>query len=100
MSNDIKVGDLVQVVRPTGCCGNGNSLGRTFVADRLGTRDRTYCMFCRDEPNDSATVVYGDDGICYERERLKRIPPYSQLEHFRTEESLRRDVKKTDELMR
>lgn len=94
MSEQIKVGDLVYVdkVMP---CGHGR-IGYTFTVTKIraSAAGGTRCTVCGTMRH-NLVVAERDDGtgrVC-EISRLKRIPPMSQLEHFRTEELLRRDVK-------
>lgn len=80
----IAVGDLVVVVRPRGCCGNTDAIGEVYRVSRLF--DRSKCACCG--------VFYGtfaaDEGgwMRADVSRLRRIPPLSELEGQRSEETL------------
>lgn len=92
MSEPIKVGDLVQVVKVNHCCGSDVNLGHIFVADHIqGGPNR--CASCGRRFANSVDVWSTGSDWSAEITRLKRIPPMSQLEHYRSEELLRRDVK-------
>ena len=74
--SDIKVGDLVIVVRVALCCGNAKSLGKIFktgehysgiaVCPRCGNKDPVNGFF---DANQYAV---------YETSRLKKIPPLTE----------------------
>lgn len=95
MSEPIKTGDLVQVVRPSFCTGGNDGLGHTFTAQAThASEEARLCNYCKTaHPSPGGAW---DGSTWWSIRRLKRIPPYDQLEHFRTEESLRRDVNTTD----
>ena len=93
MDKPISVGDLVQVVRPRlrACkCADGQAgltLGRVFVVSAI--RDNgTKCADCNVDLG-THRLAYGAGEGVYELERLKRIPPLSELETARTEETLK-----------
>lgn len=92
MSEPIKKGDLVMVVRWP-CC--GVVLGRIGVVRSFGVFDLSDCAHCGKETGVKGVRfarIEGRDSL-WPLPWVKRIPPYNQLEHFRTEELLRRDVK-------
>jgi hypothetical protein len=78
--SDIKVGDLVMVVRPTSCCGRpGKSMGRIFVVTVLdGGRRR--CLQCGQISD--GVIAGGDNVIPASVERLKRIDPPAEGDSF------------------
>ena len=88
MSEPIKVGDLVQVVRPTPC-GHNTVVGRVFVVKSISRGSSfNWCLSCghRWGPEDQAeSGAYFGASLW----RLKRIPPLSELEGQRTEEKLK-----------
>ncbi len=86
----IQVGDLVQVVRPTYCCGYDKNVGKVATVSRL-PRPTQRCPSCRHIATASDSVVLSDD-LCYERSRLKRIPPLSELEGERTQEAIKQPM--------
>ena len=85
--SDIKVGDLVMVVKSSLCCGSTDGIGETFVVRWLG-RPNGQCEACGNcRPTYGAdSVTNGDDG--YDLRRLKRIPPLSDLERVTDKEEL------------
>ena len=87
MSNDIKVGDLVQVVKPKACCGAVTEANGIVYEVRSISAHSWNCTFCGVyHQTDRAD---GGDGHSLEVYRLRRIPPLSELEGQRTEEGLR-----------
>jgi hypothetical protein len=91
MDKPISVGDLVMVVRPNPC-GCSHSVGNIFTVDHI-EGGPNYCASCGERFADVLDAWQDGLGWAARVVCLKRIPPYSQLEHFRTEELLRRDVK-------
>lgn len=92
----IAVGDLVQVVRPSGCPSCGcRALGRTFLVCAITTYSGgSYCNHCgRNLSDDVYTAAEDDSRRSYGLFRLKRIPPLSELEGERTEETLKQPHK-------
>ena len=87
----IAVGDLVQVIKP-GRCGCTKALGEIFVVAEVnrwaGWAD---CIVCGKTviPPNILRARDAADGTATELERLKRLPPLSELEGERTEEQLR-----------
>lgn len=82
MDKPISVGDLVAIVKPTPCCGDGRSLGEiwTVIPDEHRGAHAT-CVFCRQifEHSPATTVFINAGGFIF-RNRLKRIPPLADLE--------------------
>ena len=90
----IQVGDLVQVVRPSFCIGGNEGIGVTFIVERIDLDGGSRCSYCDKEHGDGhyyalSVVAKG----WWPLRRLKRIPPLSELEGQRPEESLRQPVK-------
>src|SRR5689334_9021055 len=81
----ISVGDLVQVVRPTPCCGQFSGRYPFF---RVGGIKSGYweCAICGEYRTANAAQV---EGVAYyaDLHRLKRIPPLSELEGQRSEDA-------------
>ena len=77
MSEPIKPGDLVQVVRPTLCCGRTDLLGLTFVAGEFcGIPGK--CGWCN--TGGLSGPKHPDKPFLYIDVRiLKRIPPFPEL---------------------
>jgi hypothetical protein len=86
VSEPIRNGDLVQIVRPSPCCGGGDSIGHVFEAREVGGT-HVRCAACgRRTMGPSA----GDaSGYYFPLTRLKRIPPLSELEGEKTQEDIR-----------
>ena len=72
MSNGIKAGDLVIVVRPSRCCSNTKTLGLTFVALDV-VHAPAYCCYCDRGGIFTQAVISGFDAI--DIDRLKKIDP-------------------------
>lgn len=78
MSEPIKVGDLVMVVRPTTCCGSTASVGHIDRVIGYPFTKTGFCGACRKEfPHGPDSAVTLSDGLCCFRSRLKRIAPPS-----------------------
>ena len=87
-NKQIKVGDLVQVARWP-CCGTWVGYTGKVTALKIDSR---CCKICRTDMGEDATYAYVDCGFnggLVVLGRLKRIPPLSELEGQRTEETLR-----------
>ena len=89
MSEPIKVGDMVVVVRGMPCCGHSTPMqGHIFRVAQIRERTMTRfpCLYCAAE-SDNPAALGGEKPVdlC----RLKRIPPLSELEGERTQEDLR-----------
>lgn len=80
MSEPIKVGDLVAVIRGNGChCSKDcdSWLGRIFVVESLGKLE-TKCYYCRAPFGVRPVANTGQFSL--QLNRLKRIPPLDELE--------------------
>ena len=87
MSEPIRVGDLVQVVRPIPCCGNlGASFGAIFRVTKIKCAPFTYCGECK-KCIDNVVCVEGWHALVT-ASRVKRIPPLSELESEQRKEEL------------
>lgn len=87
MSEPIKVGDLVMVLR--GCCVNRD----TFIGEIRRVDDRFTsggrCFQCgADYSGEPGAVLDGIDVTTFHVSWLKRIPPLSELESEKTKEEL------------
>ena len=94
MSEPIKVGDLVVVVRPSICPeAKRHHLGHVFTVARLGEAAMLtpypWCIHCG-RAHDVIGLFAWDDllGGAFSLLRLKRIPPLSELEGEKREEEL------------
>ena len=82
MSEPIKVGDLVVVIR-AGCM--DANVGFVFTVTRIQEYDGAVCASCK-KHHGTGRKVYHDDqpaqtkGRWFSESRLKRIPPLSELE--------------------
>ena len=84
MSEPIKVGDLVAVVKPSVCCGNTNRVGYVFAVRKIDPAPG-WCLYC----HSTLPSEYGSDEGWYSGTRLKRIPPLSELEGQPTQEDIK-----------
>lgn len=92
MSEPIKAGDLVMVVRegmpcPAKCRLATNTLGRIFRVARVATIN----LVCNGCGIDKGTdvVAFPDSGTgVYRLPRLKRIPPLGELDDVKREEEI------------
>ena len=87
MSEPIKVGDLVQVVRPQ-ICGCNHSMGSIFIVDHI-EGGPNICSGCGRKFADVLDAWQKGAQWAAGVHSLKRIPPLSELEGQRTEETLR-----------
>lgn len=78
MSEPIKVGDLVQVVKPWPCCGRSACVGQIFtvgwISGGLLRRHGEGCTL-----KDGVSAQDPRDGLWVLLEMLKRIPPLDDL---------------------
>ena len=88
MSERIAVGDLVQVVRPTLCCGSTSTLGYIFRVDNFysGPQGPRFCCHRRVDEEVLARREKEYEG--WEISRLKRIPPLEELERETRKEEI------------
>lgn len=75
MSN-IKVGDLVMVVKPTPCCGDAGGCGTVFIVESF-ERDR---VFCTANLTWATVIVAIGESEEFDVERLVRMNPLSEPE--------------------
>ena len=86
MDKPIAVGDLVQVVRLSVCCGNGR-LGRIFTVAKLIDTSHISCTACGAKYHRINAVADERGSVGINITRLKRIPPMSELEGAQSEET-------------
>ena len=96
MSEPIKAGDLVMVVRPYCLCGTGIAIGRIFAVKRLKALPQVLCSQCKTiRPEVAAytggTVKSGAPEVIPVY-ALKRIPPLGELEGEQRKEELNRMI--------
>lgn len=87
MSEPIKVGDLVVVVRPQVCCGSTKRLGAIFTAEYI-TGGANYCANCETKFSNSVDAWQRGMEWSMPVDRLKRIPPLNELEGVDEKETL------------
>jgi hypothetical protein len=88
MSEPIKVGDLVVVVKPTPCCGNHGHIGTIFQVARLVHLEGR-CNWCGQVPPAEPGADWGkNDASGFSLITLKRIPPLDELERDQIVEEL------------
>lgn len=95
MSDAIKIGDLVQVVRAMPCCGETKltKLGFVFIVQSLGkTRTRTTCVNCGHQYAPGVPYAVAEDGNGSLTEILKKIDPPEQGDDLPTRADLPEDI--------
>jgi hypothetical protein len=82
--SDIKVGDLVMVVKPSACCGRLDFIGKTFIAleFKIGLSNCVYCGHREDRTN----IVGGE--FMFHIHRLIKIDPPALPESMEREKAL------------
>lgn len=90
--SDIKLGDLVMVVKPKACCGRSDGVGKLFVAGSAPFRTKSRCILCGAIWN-SVVVSRSEskDLRVTDLDRLKKIDPPAEGDSLPT----RRDLKVT-----
>jgi hypothetical protein len=91
MSNEIKVGDLVQVVKESPCAVGGmKSIGMIFrVADMGPCTDEVGCRWCGGVHYPAETLMATKKlGWRVAAYRLKRIPPLDELDDVKRDEEI------------
>lgn len=86
MDKPIKVGDLVMVVKATPCCGIYQTTHPVFRVSGF-EKDYFHCRFCGQGRKVLAANVADTFWLC-DVDRLKRIPPLSELEGERRDEEI------------
>ena len=78
----IQVGDMVMVVRGVTCCGSlTGSEGKIFAVTSIFTDTKGYiCDFCEAKNEQYAARGLPGTPRAIDLDRLKRIPPLSELE--------------------
>jgi hypothetical protein len=83
----IQVGDLVQLVRPCKYCGSTLGMGSIFTVESIITEEGD--MECCDAMDTGSAVRTSESEVDVPLWCLKRIPPLSELEGVRTEETIK-----------
>jgi hypothetical protein len=88
MSN-IKVGDLVMVVKPAPCCGNESFMGKVFFVTGNYIKKNGSCRYCSHFYQEAKVVagVFGDVGEMF-IERVIKIDPLSEPESITKDEEV------------
>lgn len=91
MDRPIQVGDLVVIVKESPCCASTNSLGIIFRVKAIRPRGvGSRCNGCKaTRPAETAVAESYSDHFVTDIDRLRRIPPLSELEGERTDEKLK-----------
>lgn len=88
MSEPIKVGDLVVVVKPSACHGGVRDIGHTFVASEVyRAPEMSRCDYCKVHHGPSELVAW-DGAFEWPLRRLKRIPPFPELKDEKRDEEI------------
>lgn len=89
MSEPIKAGDLVMIVKPSQCTGLPDGVGTPFVVDSVVAKENVHgrCLNCGQSHRTSQ--FYASDGeVLWPFARLKRIPPLNELDAIKRNEEL------------
>ena len=89
MTERIAVGDLVMVVRPSPCCGSDLAVGRRIFTVASLDFDSGTCSGCGANIPPVKAAFNENNGKHYQLNRLKRIPPLSELESSKTDEPIK-----------
>jgi hypothetical protein len=73
MSSDIKVGDLVMVIRATSCCGNSGAVGTVGIVEKIYHGCLAQCFYCKSLLRAKSDAMI--NGYGYDTYRLKKIDP-------------------------
>jgi len=87
MSDEIKLGDLVMVVRGKPCCGNTNTLGYIFTVSEffLFKGGIGCCLFCSAPSKPAILAAPEKGGNGYYLSMLKKIDPPDENQFIRDE---------------
>jgi len=87
MSKDIKVGDLVIVVKPSLCCGILKDIGSIFTV--LNAMPATYvtCIYCHNRKENENYLLLSNNMGCH-KSRLIKIDPPQLPEEITTNEPM------------
>jgi len=82
---NIKVGDLVMVIKPIPCCGYDKRIGMISTVEQIVERGM-YCTICGHNFGTSTHTIV--NGIGFSFDRLKKIPPLEEQDKIETKEEL------------
>ena len=90
---ELKVGDLVMVVKPMSCCGRSRALGHIFRVAGFGPirgfSGYGRCAYCGTRAPVHASAVQHPDGkATFDRNRLIKIDPPAEMKDTETEKEL------------
>lgn len=77
----IAIGDLVQIVRPTACCGEDKDLGVPFLVGHIYTGP-FHCGTCGRNSVGTLLSDSAEHKAGVSLDRVKRIPPPEELERI------------------
>ena len=80
----IQVGDLVVIVKPRRCCGNGDTIGTIFTVRSFAKKCKCACG----ASYEGKFAVMENGWWRCETFRLKRIPPLDELESEKRDEEI------------
>lgn len=86
MANNIKVGDLVMIVKRTPCCNKG-TVGAVFTVAGFDSAILVLCAHCG-HAMVSPDCVVADRGSLVLTSRLRKIDPLTEPEHIEQPEEL------------
>lgn len=88
---NIKVGDLVMVVKPRECCGDASTVGLIFVVKEIKS-SFTRCPICGNSGSEIRVIsdIKVNNGRNFHPliTRLKKIQPLSELDTIETKKDL------------
>src|SRR3990172_9849171 len=82
-SEPIAAGDLVRVAKPTPCCNSNRAYGRVYAVQAIH-ECICVCQICGFVG--AGPVAFRDSASGYPLSKLKRIPPFGELEKTQEKE--------------
>lgn len=85
--SEIKVGDLVVIIKPIACCGYSSGIGRIFrVSEFTKGKAGDVCPYCHSrKPAITIALFEGNGHIGAEISRLKKLDPPTEDETVSTD---------------
>ena len=83
----IKVGDLVMIVKVRECCPEHTAWGLPYRVIRI-QHGRFRCSFCNKEHDRKLTIAWGSGTVGADLLRIKKIPPFPELESEKRDEEI------------
>ena len=87
MEKPISVGDLVQIIRPRGCCPQHSKLGGVFTVTGVRSDRPLECCYCKRLMDVAHAEFSVFPDLWVEVSRLKRVPPLEELDNVKREET-------------